>query len=88
MKKKIMAYALLAGMLFSASATVRAESHTAESNVSFTGENTLAADYTSAEMNDAVYNLQPGDDITINLNLKNDNPSAANWYMTNEVLQS
>ena len=88
MKKKIMAYALLAGMLFSASATVRAESHTAESNVSFTGENTLAADYTSAEMNDAVYNLQPGDDITINLNLKNDNPSAANWYMTNEVLQA
>lgn len=83
-----MAYALLAGMLFSASATVRAESHTAESNVSFTGENTLAADYTSAEMNDAVYNLQPGDDITINLNLKNDNPSAANWYMTNEVLQA
>ncbi len=88
MKKKIMAYALLAGMLFSASATVRAESHTAESNVSFTGENTLAADYTSAEMNDAVYNLQPGDDITINLNLKNDNPSAANWYITNEVLQA
>lgn len=88
MRKKIMAYALLAGMLFSASATVRAESHTAESNVSFTSENTLSADYTNAEMNDAVYNLQPGDDITINLNLKNDNPSAANWYMTNEVLQA
>lgn len=88
MRKKIMAYALLAGMLFSASATVRAESHTAESNVSFTSENTLSADYTNAEMNDAVYNLQPGDDITISLNLKNDNPSAANWYMTNEVLQA
>ncbi|HBA48529.1 MAG TPA: hypothetical protein DCZ91_12170 [Lachnospiraceae bacterium] len=88
MKKKIMAYALLAGMLFSASATVRAESHTAESDVSFTSENTLSADYTNAEVNEAVYNLQPGDDITITLHLKNDNPSAANWYMTNEVLQS
>ena len=39
-------------------------------------------------MNSAVYELQPGDDITITLNLKNDNASAANWYMTNEVLQS
>lgn len=88
MRKKILTYILLAGMLVLNPATAHAETLTTESNVSFTADNKLAADYTSAEMNDAVYNLQPGDDITITLNLKNDNPSAANWYMTNEVLQS
>lgn len=88
MRKRILTYILLAGMLVLNPATAHAETLTTESNVSFTADNKLAADYTSAEMNDAVYNLQPGDDITITLNLKNDNPSAANWYMTNEVLQS
>lgn len=88
MKKKIVTYILLAGMLFLNQATAHAETLTTESNVSFTADNELNADYTNAEMNDAVYNLQPGDDITITLNPKNDNPSAANWYMTNEVLQS
>lgn len=88
MRKKIMTFILLAGLLASAPATAHAESLTSESNVSFTSENKLAADYTSADMNNAVYNLQPGDDITITLNLKNENTVAANWYMTNEVLQS
>ncbi len=88
MRKKIMTFILLAGLFVTAPATARAESLTAESNVSFTSENKLAADYTSADMNNAVYNLQPGDDITITLNLKNENAMAANWYMTNEVLQS
>ena len=65
MKKKIVTYILLAGMLFLNQATAHAETLTTESNVSFTADNELNADYTNAEMNDAVYNLQPGDDITI-----------------------
>lgn len=88
MRKKLITYILLAGMLFSAPATVRAESLTSEKNVSFTSENKLSTDYANGDVNNEVHNLQPGDDITITLNLKNDNPSASNWYMTNEVLQS
>ncbi len=88
MRKKIIAYILLAGMLFSAPATAHAESLTSERNVSFTSENKLSTDYESGDVDSEVHNLQPGDDITITLNLKNDNPSASNWYMTNEVMQS
>ena len=88
MRKQIMTFILLAGLLVSAPATAHAESLSSEQNVSFTSDNKLSADYGSADMNNAVYNLQPGDDITITVNLKNDNPASSNWYMTNEVLQS
>ena len=88
MRKKTMRYLLLAGLLFFMPATARAESLTSERNVSFTKDNKLESDYAGSDLDSAVYGLQPGDDITITLNLKNENPAAANWYMTNEVLQS
>ena len=88
MRKKTMRYLLLAGLLFFMPATARAESLTSERNVSFTKDNKLESDYAGSDLESAVYGLQPGDDITITLNLKNENPAAANWYMTNEVLQS
>ena len=88
MKKRILTSALLAGLLALAPATARAETLTSERNVTFTQDNKLSEDRTASDVNSAVYDLQPGDDITITLNLKNDNASASNWYMTNEVLQS
>ena len=88
MRKKTMRYLLLAGLLFFMPATARAESLTSERNVSSTKDNKLESDYAGSDLDSAVYGLQPGDDITITLNLKNENPAAANWYMTNEVLQS
>ncbi|MCI9336127.1 MAG: hypothetical protein HFH93_01065 [Lachnospiraceae bacterium] len=88
MRKKLLTFILLAGMLVCAPGTVRAETLTSERNVTFTEDSKLSEDRTASDMNSAVYDLQPGDDITITLNLKNDNAAAANWYMTNEVLQS
>ena len=88
MRKKILTYILLAGMLVSAPVAVHAETLTSERNVTFTSDNKLTEDHSAAEMNSAVYELQPGDDVTITLNLKNDNGAASNWYMTNQVLQS
>ena len=88
MRKRLLTLVLLAGTLICAPAAARAETLTSERNISFTSDNKLSEDRSAADMNGAVYELQPGDDITITLNLKNDNASAANWYMTNEVLQS
>ena len=88
MRKRLLTLVLLAGTLICAPAAARAETLTSERNISFTSDNKLSEDRSAADMNSAVYELQPGDDITITLNLKNDNASAANWYMTNEVLQS
>ena len=88
MRKRLLTLVLLAGTLICAPAAARAETLTSERNISFTSDNKLSEDRSAADMNSAVYELQPGDDITITLNLKNDNASAANWYMTNEVLYS
>ena len=88
MRKRLLTLVLLAGTLICAPAAARAETLASERNISFTSDNKLSEDRSAADMNNAVYDLQPGDDITITLNLKNDNASAANWYMTNEVLQS
>ncbi len=88
MKKRILTSALLAGALLFAPATAQAETLATERNVTFTQDNKLSEDRSASDVNSAVYDLQPGDDITITLNLKNDNASASNWYMTNEVLQS
>ena len=88
MRKRLLTLVLLAGTLICAPAAARAETLTSERNISFTSDNKLSEDRSAADLNSAVYELQPGDDITITLNLKNDNASAANWYMTNEVLQS
>lgn len=86
--KIITACILSAGMLFPTGTAVRAETLGSEWNVAFTADNEMESDYTASDLNTAAYGMQPGDDMEIRLNLKNDNASAANWYMTNQVLQS
>lgn len=86
--KKITACILSAGMLFSMRTAAEAETLGSEWNVSFTAANEMDSDYTASDVSNAVYGMQPGDDMEIRLNLRNDNAAAANWYMTNEVLQS
>lgn len=57
-------------------------------SVSFTAENAMESNFRTADMNDAVSGLQPGDSITFGLDLKNENQDATDWYMTNKVLYS
>lgn len=88
MGKRIAAAALSLGMALCLGTASRAETLGAEWNVSFTADNKMESDYTASDLSTAVYGMQPGDSIVITLNLKNNNASAANWYMTNRVLQS
>ena len=72
MRKKIIAYILLAGMLFSAPATAHAESLTSERNVSFTSENKLSTDYESGDVDSVLSDaeLQLGEVVEIDDGLK------------------
>lgn len=88
MGKKTAALALVLGLFFSGSTASHAETLTSEWNVSFTAEDKMDSDYTTSDLNSAVYSMQPGDSMEIRLHLKNDNASPSNWYMTNKVLQS
>ena len=79
----------LASLLFLGdAATVRAEEYKGgDWGVEFTGEG-MVSNFTSADISDAVYSLQPGDSVTISLNLENKSGVSSEWYMTNKVLSS
>ena len=57
-------------------------------NVSFTENSRMESSFKTADMNDALTGLQPGDAVTFTIHLKNNNASTTRWYMTNQVLES
>ena len=48
----------------------------------------MESTFRTADLDDAVSGLQPGDDITFTLRLSNDSEAVTDWYMTNRVLYS
>lgn len=57
-------------------------------NVTFSSANEMVSSFSTADINDVVGGMQPGDNVIITLKLKNENPTATDWYMQNEVLYS
>ena len=57
-------------------------------NVRYTSGGKMESNFRTADYNDPVAGLQPGDDITFTVALKNENSAETDWYMTNEVLHS
>lgn len=68
---------------------VQAEDYQGEDGwrVRFLGDG-LESNFKTADINDAIYNLQPGDSIAITVALENGGTRAADWWMTNKVLRS
>lgn len=66
-----------------------ADSQSGESgwHVAFDGEQ-MESTFHSQEIADAVYAMQPGDNVTFSLTTENTSEETTDWYMTNEVLQS
>lgn len=90
MRKMIWKLFLLAGLLASMNMTAYAEtSHgNSEWSVVFTEDKKMEANFKTADLDEVIYGLQPGDNVIITLKLQNKNKSATDWYMTNKVLYS
>ena len=56
--------------------------------VEYNSAGRMADNYTQKTWADNVGNLQPGDDITLTVELRHSNNNAGDWYLTNEVLKS
>jgi hypothetical protein len=56
--------------------------------VVFTPEKTMESNFRTADLDEAVSGLQPGDDIVFTVTLENQNGETTDWWMTNEVLYS
>lgn len=90
MKRKLICAALTALLLAGGSLTARAEDYDYQEKgwkVEFTGKE-MTSNFTSTDLSEAVYALQPGDSVTISLNLENKSGGSSEWYMTNRVIAS
>lgn len=90
MKRKVFVCLLCLALMLGLSVSAGAESFTGGDNwrVAFTQEHAMESTFRTAELDDAVSGLQPGDDITFTLRLSNDSEAVTDWYMTNRVLYS
>lgn len=89
MKKKILCLAMAMLLLLSMSMNVLAEEFEGSQdwNVSFDGDK-MESNFKSAEMTEEILNIQPGDSITLQVNVQNSYKEKTDWYMTNEVLKT
>ena len=87
MRKKIGRLFLLIGLLVSLNMTAYAETSYGNSDwsVAFTKDKKMETNFKTSDIDDVIYGLQPGDNVIINLKLKNENGSATDWYMTGTV---
>ncbi len=94
MKKKLrnhlLGFFLAAGLAVSMPAAAYGETSYGSSdwNVFFTEDNKMESTFRSADLDEVIYGMQPGDNVIIELQLKNKNPRTTDWYMTNEILYS
>lgn len=90
MKKGILSLLLVSILSAGISLPVCAESYQGKSgwHVAFTGQKEMESNFKTADLDEAVSGLQPGDNIVFTLSLKNEYSVTTDWWMTNEVLHS
>ena len=56
--------------------------------VVFDSNKNMSSTFKNTDIDDAIYNLEPGDSVDFHLALKNEYSETTDWYMTNAVLES
>lgn len=90
MEKRLLVFCLTVFMGIVSSVTGYAEDRQGASGwqVSFDGKK-LESNFSTANMDDEIYNMQPGDSVELTITLKNDyDKGQVDWYMKNEVLRT
>ena len=90
MKKNILSLILVLAVMLMMTVSASADSQTGKDGwtVEFTVGNKMVSNFKGSEIADAASNLQPGDDITFTITLKNTSGNAVNWYMLNRIINS
>lgn len=89
MKKKIMCLALATILTMGGVMQVSAKEYKGADGwqVTFDGEK-LNSNFRDSDIADSMTEVQPGDSIELQVNLKNEDSGKTDWYMTNEVVQT
>ena len=90
MKKRLFSVILLLALIASLSAPVFADHLTGDPSwtVTFTTAAKIESSFKTSEIQDAVSTLQPGDDITVTITLRNKYKESVDWYMMNSIIKS
>lgn len=89
MKKKMKCLILALSLFIVSPLTVSAEDYQGGDgwSVQFDGKE-MKSTFKSSDIDDSVYRLEPGDSVELHVVLDNKYGKRADWYMSNEVLQS
>lgn len=89
MKKKIMCLLTAILMLMNMSLTAYAEHYQGSDGwkVAFLGDE-MVSNFQSNQIQEEVYNIQPGDSVIFEMALDNSSDVTTDWYMTNEVIRT
>ncbi len=89
MKKKVLCLAMALVMLAGGSLTAHAEDLQGKDGwkAEFNGKK-IVSNFDSGSLADEAGNVQPGDSITLKVQIKNSDSGSTDWYMTNEAVQS
>ncbi len=87
MRKKVLCLSLAAVLGLGGALPVRAEEHQSSRSwqVAFDGSK-MNSNFSSSEMAEEIYSIQPGDSMELKVDLKNSGGKDTDWYMTNKVL--
>lgn len=89
MKKRILTLAVTLTFVLAFSVTAFAEERQGAEGwqVIFDGKD-MNSNFSAANMDDEIYNMQPGDSVELTIALKSNFNGKTDWYMRNQVLES
>ena len=90
MKKKLFAMFLMALLMFTLTATAFAETIPGASGwyVEFNNKQKMESNFSSGDIADALSNVQPGDETTVTVTVRNTSGVTVDWYMLNNIIQT
>ena len=90
MKKKVFALLLTVLLMLTLSATAFAETIPGASGwyVEFNNKQKMESNFSSGAIADVLRNVQPGDETTVTVTVKNTSGVTVDWYMLNNIIQT
>ena len=88
MKKRFLSILLVLAMILGLSAAVSAESYEGGKSWSVTLNDKAKLDSVLPAIGSEISTMQPGDDLTLTVTLKNNYKESADWYVKNEIIKS
>ena len=90
MKKKLFAMLLMALLMITLTATAFAETIPGASGwyVEFNSKQKMESNFSSGDIADALSNVQPGDETTVTVTIRNTSGVTVDWYMLNNIIQT